>query len=87
MSYQQELRKLLAELVSEQSFPAAFDVTVAKPGTFEMKIVRRGPPPNPMAIFDLSGGLTPRTQRLVATWFGEVMAPPDETTVTNPATV
>ncbi len=87
MSYQQELRKLLAELISMHSFPATFEVTVAKPGTFEMKVSRLGPPPNPEAIFDLSGGLTPRIQRLVAAWFVENMAQPDAAAVTNPATV
>ena len=86
MSYQQELRKLLAELVTEHSFPAAFDVTVAKEGTFEMKVTRRGPPPNPEAIFDLSGGLTPRIQRLVAAWFVENMAKPEAAAVDNPVT-
>jgi hypothetical protein len=69
MSYQQDLRQLLASLARKHSYPATFDVSVARSGSFEMKVVRQGEPPNPEKIFDLSGGLTPRVQKLVAEWF------------------
>jgi hypothetical protein len=52
-----------------------------------MKVVRLGEPPNPEGIFDLSGGLTPRVQRLVSEWFISTLPTPEtaETAATTPA--
>jgi len=79
MSYQQELRKLLGTLSEAHNFPSSFEVTIARPGTFEMKVVRQGAEGNTPGIFDLSNGLTPRVQRAVGEWFvSSIAEPPPE---------
>ena len=87
MSYQQDLRQLLASLARQHSYPATFEVSVARSGSFEMKVVRLGEPPNPEGIFDLAGGLTPRVQRLVSEWFISTLPTPEiaEAAATTPA--
>ena len=73
MSYQQDIRRVLDTLSRQHGYPATFDVTVARPGSFEMKVRLQGPVPAQEHIFDLSGGLTPRVQRSIAEWFTSVL--------------
>ncbi|MES1261345.1 MAG: hypothetical protein ABUS49_06365 [Acidobacteriota bacterium] len=78
MSYQQDIRRVLATLTRQYDYPATFDVTVARPGSFEMKVSIQSPP-HQEQIFDLAGGLTPRVQRSIAEWFISLLPPKPET--------
>jgi hypothetical protein len=73
MSYQQDIQRVLATLTRQYGYPATFDVTVARPGSFEMKVSLHGQAPHQEEIFDLAGGLTPRVQRSIAEWFTTVL--------------
>jgi hypothetical protein len=81
MSYQQDIRRVLATLTRQYDYPATFEVTVARPGSFEMKVSLDGPLPHQEQIFDLAGGLTPRVQRSIAEWFTSVLPKKPESEV------
>ena len=48
---------------------ATFDVSVARPGSFEMKAVLTDRYGSCQEVFNLSNGLTLRTVRSIRTWF------------------
>ena len=73
MSYQKEIRRVVQALADQHGYPGTFDVTVARPGSFEMKVSLRDPLPHAEQSFRLSAGLTPRVLRNIQYWFVSVL--------------
>jgi hypothetical protein len=75
MSYQEAIRRILTDLARETGRKPDIDVTVARPGSFEMKILLRDGEARYERIFDLATGLTPRTSKSIRSWFEESLSP------------
>lgn len=78
VSYQQEIRDVLASATSVYGRPITFEVTLAPTGSFDMKVVLKDETVVHEQIFDLSNGLTPRTRKSIQHWVETVMNPPDD---------
>jgi hypothetical protein len=74
VSYQQEIRNVVSSAIDKGSH-VSLDVTVAHPGTFEMKVILRNQSTSYESTFDLSNGLTPRIRRSITDWVDLVMSP------------
>jgi hypothetical protein len=87
VSYQQEIRDVLNAKAGEHNSPARFDVTVARPGSFEMKVIMTENSASHEQTFDLSNGLTPRTRRAIQEWVDLILTPTSNTSEKKPSVI
>jgi len=85
VSYQQEIRDVLTSKVGEYNSAAKFNVTIARPGSFEMKVIITKNSAIHEHTFDLSYGLTPRTRKAIQEWADLILAATSNTNEQSPS--
>jgi hypothetical protein len=87
VSYQQDIRDVLQSKAAELNSQASFDVSVARPGSFEMKVTVTENSASHEKTFDLSNGLTPRTRRAIQEWVDLILNPTTNTSNKNSSVI